>query len=68
MYRIYLRWPDQTVTDKTVTESEAVANFAYQELVSRADLVGKSCAVAYSMNGKQVAYYRFGAKEHDQTD
>jgi hypothetical protein len=31
-YRIYARWAEQKVTDKTVTENKAVADFAWEEL------------------------------------
>lgn len=31
-YRIYARWPEGKVSDKTTTESRSVADFAWAEL------------------------------------
>jgi len=39
-YRVYLRWPQQRVSDKTVTEDRALAELAYQTLRKRTDLIG----------------------------
>jgi hypothetical protein len=58
-HRVYLRWPAQRVTDKTTTNSDAVAKYAYEELQRRADLIGQPVAVAWVCDGKQVAYHDF---------
>jgi hypothetical protein len=60
-YRVYLRWPAQKVTDKTVTESRSVAELAYKELVTRTDWPSdvKPLGVAFTEDGKQLAYYNF---------
>jgi hypothetical protein len=60
-YRVYVRWPGQKVSDKTVTESRAVADLAYQELITRTDWPGgtRPLGVAYTQDGKQVAYLNF---------
>jgi hypothetical protein len=61
-YRIYARWPGQKVTDKTVTESRKVADFAFQELVDRqwpAD--ARPLGIAYTQDGKQLDYHIVGA-------
>ena len=56
-FRVYARWPQQKVTDKTVTESKAVADFAFQELIERRWPVGAApLGIAYTQNGKQLAY------------
>lgn len=55
-HRIYLRWPPQRATDKTTTESAAVAQFAFAELLHRADLKGSGAAVVWSIDGKQQQY------------
>lgn len=60
-YRVYLRWPEQRVSDKTTTESETVATLAWQELVGRQDLKGKAVGVAFSKDGKQIRFHRFDA-------
>jgi hypothetical protein len=56
-YRIYARWAEQKVTDKTVTESKAVADFAWEEL-RRLSWNGevKPIGLTYTCNGKQVDY------------
>lgn len=58
-HRIYLRWPGQQVSDKTTTESAAVAQFAFDELIARKDLIGQSVDVAWTADGKQQNYYSF---------
>lgn len=58
-HRVYLRWPPQRATDKTTTERESVARFAFDELLRRADLVGQDVAVAWTCNGQQLAYHHF---------
>jgi hypothetical protein len=55
-HRVYVRWPDQRATDKTNTESEAVAQLAFDELLRRTDLVGQGVAVAWTEDGQQRAY------------
>jgi hypothetical protein len=58
--RIYVRWPKQVVTDKTVTESEAVAAFAFDELKQRRLELEAAGAVgiAFSRDGEQADYVR----------
>ncbi len=56
-YRVYVRWPGQRATDKTTTESKAVADFAWDELNSlQWPDQPKPIGLAYSLNGKQVDY------------
>jgi hypothetical protein len=56
-YRIYARWLGQKVSDKTVTESKVVADFAWAEL-RRLSWNGeaKPIGLTYTCNGKQVDY------------
>jgi hypothetical protein len=56
-YRIYARWAGQKVTDKTVTESKPVADFAWEEL-RRVSWEGeiKPIGLTYTCNGKQMDY------------
>lgn len=60
-HRVYLRWPEQQVSDKTTTESPEVAAYAYGLLKARADLVGQEVAVAWTCDGDQQAYHDFAA-------
>ena len=64
-YRVYLRWPDQRVSDKTVTEDRMLAEIAFNTLVARKDLIGKSVGAAFTsrVNGvpQQIAYHDFDA-------
>jgi hypothetical protein len=64
-YRIYVRWPDQRVSDKTSTESRPVADFALEELRQRADALRAEGAlgVACSLDGKQLEYLELNADE-----
>lgn len=59
MYKIYLRWPAQRVSDKTSTESPGIAEAAFRELLKRKDLVGQGVAAVLSLNGRQLEYCRF---------
>ena len=59
VFRVYLRWPDQRVSDKTVTHSRYLAWFEYRAMCGREDLVGKPVAAAITANGKHLAYHRF---------
>jgi hypothetical protein len=64
-YRIYLRWPGQRVSDKTVTEDLAVAELAYNHLVARPDLVDKPVSVAFTQDGKQIRFHDFRGARKD---
>jgi len=57
-FRVYLRWPNQRVSDKTATESRAVADLAFRELEAKADLLTSQGAlgISYTENGKNIAY------------
>jgi len=57
-YRIYIRWPDQRVTDKTVTENSAVATTAHEALTSQAESLRARGAlgIAFTEDGKQISY------------
>lgn len=68
LYRIYLRWPDQRVTDKTNTTSAGVAETAFRELLSRTDLIDAAADVAavLSLDGKQLEYCAFNLPEGTQ--
>ena len=59
VFRVYLRWPDQRVSDKTVTRSRYLAWFEYRALCAREDLIGRPVAAAITANGKQLAYHGF---------
>lgn len=60
-FRIYVRWPDQSTSYKTSTESRTVADFAFQELVAMADELAAKGAlgISYTNNGRQVEYRPF---------
>lgn len=58
-YRVYLRWPGQKTSDKTVTESRSVAELAFKELKAREDLRGRPVGLAFSEDGKQLEYVDF---------
>ena len=59
MYRIYLKWPDQRVSEKTVTGNPEVAETAYRALLARKDLVGKLVVAVLSLNNHGLEYCRF---------
>lgn len=57
-FRVYVRWPDQRITDKTTTESRAVAELAFGELeVNCQKLVSQGAlGITLTQNGKQLKY------------
>lgn len=59
MYRIYLRWPDSRVSEKTTTPNPIIAEQAFRALLGRTDLVGQKCAAVLSLNNRQLEYCRF---------
>lgn len=58
-HRVYLRWPAQRVSDRTVTDCPDVAAKAFQLLRERSDLAGQPVAVAWTLGGQQQAYHDF---------
>lgn len=59
MYRIYVRWRQQRISDKTVTPSPQVAESAYRELMRRRDLWCTQSAAVLTLDGNQLEYRRF---------
>lgn len=59
IYRIYLRDPQQRVSDKTTTGSPDAALAAFAELVGRTDLDGTAMLAVLNYNGKPVAHHDF---------
>jgi hypothetical protein len=57
-FRVYVRWPGQQVTDRTSTESRAIAEAAYAELVKNAETFKTKGAlgITFTESGKQVGY------------
>jgi len=56
-FRVYVRWPDQKVSNKTNTESKEIADAAWNEL-KQLLWTGKQkpIGLVYSCNGKQLNY------------
>lgn len=68
-HRVYVQWPNQRVSDKTVTESESVARFAFEELKNRSDLkVEGARGVAWTKDSGKVDYYEFSRRKLDQKE
>ena len=63
-FRVYVRWPNQRVSDKTTTASEAAAELVFDDLVKRWDLADKGAlGVAMTVDGSQRKYYSFETGE-----
>ena len=58
-FRIYLRYPDQRVAEKTVTPLRDVALLAFSSLVNRTELDGFTVIAVLNFDGKQVAIHDF---------
>lgn len=59
IFRIYLRSPDQRVTDKTTTGDPEAARAAFRSLVDRTDLDGTDMLAVLNRDGRPVAHHRF---------
>lgn len=62
MYRIYVRWPNQTTTDKTTTENGPLAELAFRALLARDDLRGTDAGAALTGDGTQIGYFDFATQ------
>jgi len=66
-YRVYVRWPGQRTSNKTVTPSKAVADAAWDELTSKSWPKGNTpLGLAYTHDGKQVEYIDLENKDDGQ--
>ena len=63
MFRIYLKWPESRVSDKTVTQNPVVAEAAFRALLEKSELKGKEGAAVLSLDGKGLEYRRFDRPE-----
>jgi len=61
-YKVYVRWPGQRVSDKTTTESQDVAEFAYRQIIENASKYDGADGAAITFNQKGVDYMTFEAK------
>lgn len=59
MFRVYVRWQNQRVSDKTTTPSEALANRAFIDLTKRKDLAGKPATAVMSRDSRQEKAHSF---------
>lgn len=59
IYRVYLRDPQQRVSDKTNTGDRAAALAAFTSLVNRTDLDGQAMLAVLNQNGRPVAHHDF---------
>jgi hypothetical protein len=62
-YRIYLRSPDQKVSDKTATGDPAAALAAFDALVNRCDLDGTPMLAVLNADGKPIAHHDFRLRQ-----
>lgn len=53
-HRIYIRYPDQRVSHKTVTPDEGVASLAFRRLII--DHAGEAAAVTWTRDGINQQY------------
>lgn len=65
MYSIYLRHPDQQVSDKTSTARRDVAVEAFSALINRTDLDGSKMIVVLNCGGAPITYHHFDASPDD---
>lgn len=59
IYRVYLRDPQQQVSDKTTTGDRAAALAAFTSLVGRSDLDGSLMLAVLNYSGRPVAHHDF---------
>lgn len=59
IYRVYLRNHNQCVSEKTVTQSPAVAEATFREMMKRRELWCTPNAVVLSLDNRQLEFRRF---------
>lgn len=59
MYRIYLRWHDQRVGEKTTTSNALVAETAYRDLMRNRQYWCLKAAAVLSLDSRQLEFRRF---------
>jgi hypothetical protein len=59
IYRVYLRDPQQRVSDKTTTGDRAAALAAFASIVGRTDLDGSPMLAVLNQDGRPVAHHDF---------
>lgn len=59
IYRVYLRDPQQRVSDKTTTGDRAAALSAFASLIGRTDLDGSPVLAVLNCSGRPVAHHDF---------
>ena len=59
IYRVYLRDPQQRVSNKTITGDRASAVAAFASLIDRAALDGSAMLAVLNFNGRPVAHHDF---------
>jgi len=59
IYRVYLRDPQQRVSDKTTTGDRSAALAAFASLVNRTELDGSPMLAVLNFNGRPVAHHDF---------
>ena len=68
-HRVYVRWPDQRVSDRTSTDSSAVAKLAFSELMAKGHQLMEDGALSIlmSVDGERVELVdlavEFGARK-----
>lgn len=59
MYRIYLRWHDQRVGEKTTTSDQEIAEASYRTLMKKREYWCSKAAAVLSLDGRQLEFRRF---------
>jgi hypothetical protein len=62
-YRVYVRWRDQSVSEKKTLEDEQHARELFEAIKTRKDLWGRQCEVVLSKDGRRLAQFRFNELE-----
>jgi hypothetical protein len=64
-FRVYIRYPNQSFSDKTATSNPDIAIAAWNSIRSRKDLIGTKAALVLSRDNRGVYYHRFDRSEGD---
>lgn len=62
-YRVYVRWPAQKVSERTVTQDRAIADQAFKQLALRKDSLRSAGAygIAFTVGGERIEYLLLNA-------
>ena len=67
-YRVYVRWPQQKVSQKTSTYSKRLADMAWEEVLQIDWGDVQPVGISYTANNKAVKHHHFSKDQEHRDD